>query len=140
MTARSIQRIETAGPFVGSWAYSRAVRAGDVIEVSGTTAVRDDGSVAAHGDVYGQTKQALETIAEALQQLGASLDDVIRTRVFLRDINQWPEAGRAHQEAFAAVKPASSCIGGLDFLMPEILVEVEVTALIASPRAEGLAS
>jgi catechol 2,3-dioxygenase-like lactoylglutathione lyase family enzyme/enamine deaminase RidA (YjgF/YER057c/UK114 family) len=109
-----------------------------LIEVSGTTAVRADGTVTAHGDVYGQTGQALETIGAALTELGASLENVIRTRVLLRDIEGWAEAGRAHREVFADIRPASTCLGGLDFLLPEILVEVEATALVIDRAGGGV--
>jgi enamine deaminase RidA (YjgF/YER057c/UK114 family) len=131
MTGQGISKVAAKGPWAEPWAYSRALRFGDVVEVSGTTAVDPNGIVVAPGDVYGQTKQALQTVGAALAELGASLGDVVRTRVFIRDIGQWEQAGRAHHEIFRDVKPVSTCIGGADFLLPEILVEVEATALLA---------
>ena len=113
---RPFRSSRSEGTWAALWGYSRAIRRGSLVEVSGTTAVGRDGTVIARGDVYAQTKHALDTIAGALAELGASLSDVIRTRVFLRDIDQWEEAGRAHREAFADVQPASTCLGGVDFL------------------------
>ncbi len=130
MTKSGVSRVVAKGPWAESWAYSRALRIGDLLEVSGTTAVDATGSVIAPGDVYGQTRQALKTVGAALGELGASLRDVVRTRVFLRDIGEWPKAGRAHREAFSDVRPVSTCIGGVDFLLPEVLVEVEATAFL----------
>jgi enamine deaminase RidA (YjgF/YER057c/UK114 family) len=124
------QRVDAVGPWATPWAYSRAIRVGELVEISGTTAVGPDGAVDGTGDVYQQTRAAIQTIEKALAELGGSLADVVRTRVLLRDIGDWPDAGRAHREVFEAIRPASTCVGGLEFLMPEILVEVEATALI----------
>jgi len=126
-------RVDAKGPWVESWGYSRALRRGNLVEVSGTTAVGADGVVIAEGNVYLQTKQALGTIAAALVELGGSIEDVVRTRVYLRDIEQFADAGRAHNEVFAAIRPVSTCLGGVDFLLPEILVEVEASAVIDDP-------
>jgi enamine deaminase RidA (YjgF/YER057c/UK114 family) len=112
------------------WGYSRALRVGDRIEVSGTTAVSADGEVVAAGDPYAQTRFIFGIIATALAELGASLDDVVRTRVFLRDIVHWREVGRAHRELFGSVKPTSSCVGGVDLLNPALLVEIEAVAAV----------
>ncbi len=110
--------------------YSRAVRVGQVIEVSGTAAAAPDGSILALGDVYGQAQKALEVIEDALGDLGASFEDVVRTRVFLKDISRWEEAGRAHGEAFASVRPATAFIGATGFIHPDILVEIEASAVL----------
>lgn len=112
--------------------YSRAVRIGDVIEVSGTAAAGPDGDILAKGDVYGQTKEALAIIGRALEQLGATFGDVVRTRVFMLDISQWEEAGRAHGEVFADIRPANTFAGATGFVDPDILVEIEVTAIASS--------
>ena len=109
--------------------YSRAVRVGDVIEVSGTAPADADGNVIAPGDLYGQTKAALEIIGSALAELDASFEDVVRTRVFLTDMNKWEEAGRAHGEVFSNIRPANSFLGSTGFVDPKILVEIEVTAI-----------
>ena len=118
------------GPFVRDWRYARAVRRGPLVEVSGTTAISPDGTVIAPGDAYEQTRAAIAIIKDALEEVGADLGDVIRTRIFLRDIADWRAAGRAHAEAFAEISPASSVVGGNDLLLPELLVEVEVTAFV----------
>lgn len=110
--------------------YSRAIRVGNVIEVAGTTAAAQDGSVIAPGDMYGQARACLEIITKALEELGATPSDVVRTRVFLKDISRWEEAGRAHAEVFGAVKPASTFLQVTGFLDPEFLLEVEATAVV----------
>jgi enamine deaminase RidA (YjgF/YER057c/UK114 family) len=110
--------------------YSRAVRVGNVVEVSGTAAASPDGTILAKGDVAGQTRAALETIGEALQAAGASFEDVVRTRILLTDISRWEEAGRAHGEVFAEIRPANITMAVAGFVDPEILVEIEVTAIV----------
>ena len=110
--------------------YSRAVRVGNVIEVSGTAPADADGNVIAPGDLYEQTKAALGIIGDALAELGASFEDVVRTRVFLADIRKWEEAGRAHGEVFSDIRPANSFLGSTGFIDPDILVEIEVTAIV----------
>lgn len=110
--------------------YSRAIRTGNVIEVAGTTAAASDGSVIAPDDMYGQAKACLEIITSALAELGAKPEDVVRTRVFLKDISRWEEAGRAHSEVFGTIKPASSFIEVSGFLDPGYLLEVEATAVV----------
>jgi len=110
--------------------YSRAVRIGNVVEVSGTAAAAPDGSILSSGDVEGQTRAALVTIGEALGELGASFADVVRTRVLLTDASRWEEAARAHGEVFRDVRPANTTMGGLEFIDPAILVEVEVSAVV----------
>ena len=109
--------------------YSRAVRVGNLIEVAGTTAGAPDGSVIAPGDMYGQTKACLEIILRALAKLGASAEDVVRTRMFLTDISRWEEAGRAHAEVFGNIKPASTMVEVSKFLKTEYLIEIEATAV-----------
>lgn len=112
--------------------YSRAVRVGNQIEVSGTAAAGSDGAILAPGDVYGQTKQALRIIGDALAELGASYTDVVRSRILLLDASRWEEAGRAHGEFFSEVRPANTTCAVSGFVDPEILVEVEVTAIVAA--------
>jgi len=132
--ARSERRsVEAHGPWPGSWGYARAVRVGDRIEVSGTTAVGPDGQVISPGDAYGQTRFVLGVIEDALRELDAVLEDVVRTRAFLRSIDDWREVGRAHVEVLGSILPASSCVGGVDLLDPALLVEIEATAIVTRP-------
>lgn len=131
MTAR---RVSANRPWEAIVGYSRAVRSGDTIEVSGTAAANADGSILAPGDVYGQTREALRIIGEALGELGSSFDDVVRTRVLLSDIGRWEEAGRAHGEVFAGIRPANTTMAVAGFIDPQILVEIEVTAVLERER------
>ena len=117
-------------PWAAIVGYSRAVRVGNVIEVSGTAAAGPDGSILAPGDVYGQSREALRTIGEALTEAGGSFADVVRTRVYLTDASRWEEAGRAHGEVFADVRPANTTIAVNGFIDPAILVEIEATAVV----------
>lgn len=127
------KRVEANRPWAAVMGYSRAVRVGNVIEVAGTAPAAPDGTILAPGDVEGQTRAALATIGEALAELGASFHDVVRTRILLVDETRWEEAARAHGEVFRDVRPANTTVGGLRFVDPAILVEVEVTAVI-DPR------
>lgn len=108
--------------------YSRAVRMGNTLEVSGTVAVNDNGIVG-KGDFYEQTRFIIEKIEGVLQQAGFVLEDVVRTRIYVTDIRHWGEVGRAHGERFGAIKPATSMIQVSGFIEPEYLVEMEVTAI-----------
>ncbi|MGH2660145.1 MAG: RidA family protein [Actinomycetota bacterium] len=126
------KRVEANRPWAKVMGYSRAVRVGNVIEVAGTAPAAPDGTILAPGDVEGQTREALATIGEALAELGASFHDVVRTRILLADETRWEEAARAHGEVFRDVRPANTTVGGLRFVDPAILVEVEVTA-VADP-------
>ena len=112
--------------------YSRAVRAGSVVEVSGTAAAGPDGAILHPGDVYGQSKEALRIIGEALAELGGSLADVVRTRVYVTDAARWEEAGRAHGEVFSEIRPANTTLAVSGFIDPAILVEIEATAVISA--------
>lgn len=125
-------RVPTQAPWVSEYGYSRAVRIGGRIEVSGTTAIDADGSPVAPGDAYEQARYALGIIGRVLDDLGASFADVVRTRVFLRNVADWREVGRAHRETFGDTLPASSCVGGCDLLLPELLVEIEAVAVVGS--------
>jgi enamine deaminase RidA (YjgF/YER057c/UK114 family) len=110
--------------------YSRAVRVGHIVEVSGTAAAGPEGNILSPGDVYGQTRDALRIIGDALDELGAGFEDVIKTRVFLTDISQWEDAGRAHGEVFSDIRPANIFAGVGGFVDPEILVEIEASAVL----------
>jgi enamine deaminase RidA (YjgF/YER057c/UK114 family) len=124
------QRVSADRPWERIVGYSRAVRAGNVIEVSGTAAAGPGGEILAKGDVYGQAREALRIIGDALQEAGGSFGDVVRTRVLLKDVSAWEEAGRAHGEVFADIRPANTTMGVGGFIDPDILVEIEVTAML----------
>jgi enamine deaminase RidA (YjgF/YER057c/UK114 family) len=109
--------------------YSRAVRVGSLIEVAGTTAM-DGQDIQCQGDVYGQTKFVIQKMAKALKDLGSDLHHVVRTRVYLKHMSDWEEAGRAHGEFFSEIKPASTMLAVNALIHPELLVEVEMTAMI----------
>lgn len=111
--------------------YSRAVRIGNIVEVAGTTAVDEQGNVVGLNAPYEQTRFIFTKIEKTLQEAGASLQDVIRTRMFVTDISKWEEFGRAHGEFFRTIKPAASMIEVKGLISPELLVEIEVTATIS---------
>ena len=111
--------------------YSRAVRIGNTIEVAGTTAVNENGDVVGAGNPYEQTRFVLGKIEQALQSAGASLKDVVRTRMFVTDIQQWEQIGRAHGEFFREIKPAATMVEVKALISPELLVEIEATAIIS---------
>jgi enamine deaminase RidA (YjgF/YER057c/UK114 family) len=111
--------------------YSRAVRVGNTIEVAGTTAVDENGQVVGVNDPYLQTKFIFGKIEHALKEAGASLTDVVRTRMFVTDISRWEEIGRAHGEFFRQIKPVATMVEVKSLISPEFLVEIEVTAIIS---------
>jgi len=111
-------------------AYSRAVRIGNIVEVAGTTAVNEKGEVIGVGDPYAQTKFIFEKMEKALQQAGASLNDAIRTRIYVSDINHFEAIGKAHYEAFKNVKPACTMLEISALVNPELLVEIELSAVV----------
>lgn len=112
--------------------YSRAVQVGNVIEVTGTVAVDDNNELVGKDDAYAQTKFIIEKIETVLQKLGANLNDVVRTRMFVTDINHWEEYGRAHGEFFGNIKPCTSMIGIKELIAPEYLIEMEATAILGA--------
>ncbi|MCB0091580.1 MAG: RidA family protein [Caldilineaceae bacterium] len=110
--------------------YCRAVRLGNVVEVAGTTAVDEAGATVGAGNPYDQTIYILQKIEKALHQAGASMQDVVRTRMFVTDITRWEEVGRAHGEFFRDVRPAATMVEVNALISPELMVEIEVSAIL----------
>ncbi len=123
--------ISSGSPWEDIVGYSRAVKIGNIIEVAGTTSMDGD-ILIGEGSVYEQTKYILQKIEKALEQAGASLQDVVRTRVFVTDISKWQEAGKAHGEVFHTIKPVSTMVEVSALINTQLLVEIEATAIVSS--------
>lgn len=117
--------------------YSRAIRSGPNVYVSGTTATDESGQIVGIGDPYRQAAQAIENIQKALQALGAELGDVVRTRIYVANMEHWEEVGRAHGEFFRDICPASSLVEVSRLIAPEILVEIEADAVVAESGSDA---
>ena len=111
--------------------YSRAVRMGNIIEITGTVAVDENNVVVGANDAYAQSKYIIQKIEKVLKRAGAGLEHVIRTRMFVTDISRWEEYGRAHGEFFGQIKPCTSMIEVKGLIQPEFLIEIEATAIVA---------
>ncbi len=124
------KNISSGAPWEDIVGYSRAVRSGNMVFVTGTIGLGSDGAVVSPDDIYAQTKRALEIVTIALKEAGAEVSDVVRTRMFVTDISRWREVGKAHGEVFSQIKPATTMVEVRRLIDDEALVEIEVDAVI----------
>jgi len=124
------QTVQSGTEWESKVGYSRAVRVGDAVEVAGTTATDGDGDVVGEGDPYAQARQALSNVERALDEAGADLDDVVRTRLYVTDVDHWEAVGEAHAEFFGDVRPATTMVEVSALVDPAMLVEIEAEAVV----------
>lgn len=134
MTKSRRVRISSGAVWEDRVGYSRAIRAGNLVEVAGTTAVDESGEVIGEGDPYAQAVFILRKIERALKEAGSRMEDVVRTRMYVTDIGQWEEVGRAHGEFFSEIRPATAMVEVKALIDPRLLVEIEATAVISEER------
>lgn len=126
----SRQNFSSGAPWEDIAGYSRAVRIGNTIEVSGTTSMKD-GVLVGKNDIYTQTKTILNIVEGALAHLGGTIDDVVRTRMYVTDISQWEQVAKAHGEVFSVIKPATTMVEVSALIDPDMMVEIEATAIVS---------
>lgn len=131
--SKSIQRVSSGAPWEAQFGYCRAVRVGDMIAVSGTAAVDADGQIVGDGDPEAQARRCLEIIESALIECGATLADVVRTRVYVRSADDWQAVGRAHSAAFGDQRPATTLVEVSRLIDTSMLVEIEADAIVTNP-------
>jgi enamine deaminase RidA (YjgF/YER057c/UK114 family) len=124
----AFERHGSGGPYEPVVGYSRVVKAGPIVEVAGCTAIDAEGNIVGGASVYDQARQALENVVAALAKVGAGVEHVTRTRMFITDISRWEELGRAHGEVFGEVRPVTAMYGITALVDPRMLVEIEATA------------
>ncbi len=124
-------RIKSGAPWEPVMGYCRAVRAGRIVAVSGSAAIDADGKLVGEGDMYEQSRQCIRVISKALETAGCTLEDVVRTRTYVTDIDQWEAVARAHSDVFGAAPPATTLVEVTRLIEPDMLVEIEADAVIA---------
>lgn len=120
----------SGAPWEALVGYSRAVKVGNIIEVTGTVAVDENGTVVGKNDAYAQTRYVIQKIESVLHRAGANLNDVVRTRMFVTDISRWEEFGKAHGEFFSTIRPCTTMVEISALIAPEYMIEIEATAIV----------